>query len=204
MRYEMRREDSADNQDYASDPSGKWKSKDTAIYLLTSIASRGSTQQVRPVSRVLTDNAAWCHLHKPPGRCSGLLWSKCLRRSIGSTRVRAPYPFGRCDQIPLHFPKPGRRPARRYSVGPCSFYSSQKTNWSPSFLSWFNISTLPTMSFTLTLLLRLNESSLSRLSDKPCEPACSSTRVPDADKQVHPGRCAPVRREHPDGFVHQH
>jgi len=37
---------SADKQEYQSDPSGKWKSKDTAIYLLTSIASRGSTQQV--------------------------------------------------------------------------------------------------------------------------------------------------------------
>lgn len=33
-------------QDYSSNPAGKWKSKDTAIYLLTSIASRGSTQQV--------------------------------------------------------------------------------------------------------------------------------------------------------------
>lgn len=36
----------ADKQEYQSDPSGKWESKDTAIYLLTSIASRGSTQQV--------------------------------------------------------------------------------------------------------------------------------------------------------------
>jgi len=35
-----------DLQEYQSDPAGKWKSKDTAIYLLTSIASRGSTQQV--------------------------------------------------------------------------------------------------------------------------------------------------------------
>jgi exportin-2 (importin alpha re-exporter) len=35
-----------DSQEYQSDPSGKWKSKDTAIYLLTSIASKGSTQQV--------------------------------------------------------------------------------------------------------------------------------------------------------------
>ncbi|ORY33698.1 Cse1-domain-containing protein [Naematelia encephala] len=33
-------------QDYASNPSEKWKSKDTAIYLLTSIASRGSTQHL--------------------------------------------------------------------------------------------------------------------------------------------------------------
>jgi exportin-2 (importin alpha re-exporter) len=33
-------------QDYSSNPADKWKSKDTAIYLLTSIASRGSTQQV--------------------------------------------------------------------------------------------------------------------------------------------------------------
>lgn len=35
-----------DIQEYASNPSQNWKSKDTAIYLLTSIASRGSTQQV--------------------------------------------------------------------------------------------------------------------------------------------------------------
>jgi len=35
----------AELQEYQSDPAGKWKSKDTAIYLLTSIASRGSTQQ---------------------------------------------------------------------------------------------------------------------------------------------------------------
>lgn len=42
-------------QEYASNPSEKWKSKDTAIYLLTSIASRGSTQQVRSrVPRVIS------------------------------------------------------------------------------------------------------------------------------------------------------
>lgn len=32
-------------QQYASSPQGHWKSKDTAIFLLTSIATRGSTQQ---------------------------------------------------------------------------------------------------------------------------------------------------------------
>lgn len=31
---------------YAQNPQANWKSKDTAIYLLTSIASRGSTVQV--------------------------------------------------------------------------------------------------------------------------------------------------------------
>lgn len=31
-------------QVYASNPASEWKAKDTAIYLLTSIASRGSTQ----------------------------------------------------------------------------------------------------------------------------------------------------------------
>jgi hypothetical protein len=43
------------SQEYAADPAGKWKSKDTAIYLLTSIASRGSTQQVhrnRPIKKL--------------------------------------------------------------------------------------------------------------------------------------------------------
>lgn len=34
-------------QAYAANPAENWQSKDTAIYLLTSIASRGSTQQVR-------------------------------------------------------------------------------------------------------------------------------------------------------------
>lgn len=34
-------------QEYNKNPVEHWKSKDTAIYLLTSIASRGSTQQVR-------------------------------------------------------------------------------------------------------------------------------------------------------------
>ncbi|RXK37557.1 importin-alpha export receptor [Tremella mesenterica] len=43
-------------QDYASNPTEKWKSKDTAIYLLTSIASRGSTQQLGVTSvNVLVD-----------------------------------------------------------------------------------------------------------------------------------------------------
>lgn len=32
-------------QQYASSPQANWKSKDTAIFLLTSIATRGSTQQ---------------------------------------------------------------------------------------------------------------------------------------------------------------
>lgn len=34
------------SQQYAANPAENWKSKDTAIYLLTSIASRGSTQHV--------------------------------------------------------------------------------------------------------------------------------------------------------------
>ncbi|KAK4688334.1 exportin-2 (importin alpha re-exporter), partial [Tremellales sp. Uapishka_1] len=43
-------------QEYASNPSEKWKSKDTAIYLLTSIASRGSTAQLGVTStNVLVD-----------------------------------------------------------------------------------------------------------------------------------------------------
>lgn len=54
-------------QEYASDPSGKWKSKDTAIYLLTSIASRGSTQQVRVILVFTTDLIARCHLYKSLG-----------------------------------------------------------------------------------------------------------------------------------------
>jgi len=33
---------------YASNPAGEWRAKDTAVYLLTSIASRGSTQHVSP------------------------------------------------------------------------------------------------------------------------------------------------------------
>ncbi|WVR05966.1 hypothetical protein IAU60_002994 [Kwoniella sp. DSM 27419] len=43
-------------QDYAKNPTDNWKSKDTAIYLLTSIASRGSTQQLGVTStNVLVD-----------------------------------------------------------------------------------------------------------------------------------------------------
>ncbi|OCF31081.1 importin-alpha export receptor [Kwoniella heveanensis BCC8398] len=43
-------------QEYAKNPSENWKSKDTAIYLLTSIASRGSTQQLGVTStNVLVD-----------------------------------------------------------------------------------------------------------------------------------------------------
>ncbi|WVN85455.1 uncharacterized protein L203_100601 [Cryptococcus depauperatus CBS 7841] len=43
-------------QEYAKNPSANWKSKDTAIYLLTSIASRGSTQQLGVTStNVLVD-----------------------------------------------------------------------------------------------------------------------------------------------------
>ncbi|ORX36025.1 Cse1-domain-containing protein [Kockovaella imperatae] len=43
-------------QEYATNPAEKWKSKDTAIYLLTSIASRGSTQQLGVTStNVLVD-----------------------------------------------------------------------------------------------------------------------------------------------------
>jgi exportin-2 (importin alpha re-exporter) len=34
-------------QDFSSNPTANWKSKDTAIYLLTSIAARGSTTKVR-------------------------------------------------------------------------------------------------------------------------------------------------------------
>ncbi len=35
----------ANHQQYQQNPQANWKSKDTAIYLLTSIASRGSTAQ---------------------------------------------------------------------------------------------------------------------------------------------------------------
>ena len=40
-------------QQYAGNPAENWKSKDTAIYLLTSIASRGSTQHVSPFIQLL-------------------------------------------------------------------------------------------------------------------------------------------------------
>ncbi|CAD6568832.1 MAG: importin-alpha export receptor [Tremellales sp. Tagirdzhanova-0007] len=47
-------------QEYTANPSEKWKSKDTAIYLLTSIASRGSTQQLGVTStNVLVDVVAF-------------------------------------------------------------------------------------------------------------------------------------------------
>ncbi|OCF55372.1 importin-alpha export receptor [Kwoniella mangroviensis CBS 10435] len=43
-------------QEHAKNPTDNWKSKDTAIYLLTSIASRGSTQQLGVTStNVLVD-----------------------------------------------------------------------------------------------------------------------------------------------------
>ncbi|WWD17783.1 hypothetical protein CI109_102225 [Kwoniella shandongensis] len=43
-------------QEYAQNPTENWKAKDTAIYLLTSIASRGSTQQLGVTStNVLVD-----------------------------------------------------------------------------------------------------------------------------------------------------
>lgn len=42
-------------QQYSSDSKVNWKSKDTAIFLLTSIASRGSTVQVRLILSLLTN-----------------------------------------------------------------------------------------------------------------------------------------------------
>lgn len=55
-----------------------WKSKDTAVYLLTAVATRGSTSQVRAVGKRTGDNgliriAARCHFYKCFGRCSGIL-----------------------------------------------------------------------------------------------------------------------------------
>lgn len=93
-------------QDYASSPSDKWKSKDTAIYLLTSIASRGSTQQVSPARQVCRSLIlAWCHINKSSCGCRGVLWPECLRRSTSSTWIGPPYPYRRCHQIPSHLPQ---------------------------------------------------------------------------------------------------
>ena len=41
-------------QEYAADPVGKWKSKDAAIYLVTSLAAKAQTQKVQFLSFSLT------------------------------------------------------------------------------------------------------------------------------------------------------
>ena len=60
-------------QDYASDPKTKWKSKDTAIYLLTSIASRGSTQHVSAI--LCLDRLAHLTSSVSPRQMSSSTWS---------------------------------------------------------------------------------------------------------------------------------
>ena len=62
---------SLNQQDYGANPHEKWKSKDTAIYLLTSIAARGSTQQVCCRAQLgLKGSSA-----SPRPTCSSMLWS---------------------------------------------------------------------------------------------------------------------------------
>jgi hypothetical protein len=57
-------------QEYASSPTEKWKSKDAAIYLVTSLAAKAQTQKVRLA-------------------CNGVIWenNKCCVAIIAHSKV---------------------------------------------------------------------------------------------------------------------
>ena len=111
-------------QQYAANPAENWKSKDTAIYLLTSIASRGSTQHVsfpmEPLLPELTEKtiSARCHFRQRPRQRRGILHQQRVCRFASRTIISTPYSASRRYQVSLHFQKSGTHfcldPAKPY------------------------------------------------------------------------------------------
>lgn len=99
--------------EYEGNKADNWKSKDSAVYLLTAVATRGSTTQVSPIFSIITWGVvlivglAWCYIHKCLGRCRQVLFRP---RFPGFTSYSWHCPShltGGCDPVPLHLPKPG-------------------------------------------------------------------------------------------------
>ena len=78
-----------------------WKAKDTAVYLLTAVATRGSTTQVceHCLQFKCLDNSpdftiAWCHVNQHLGRRRPVLLRTCLPGFASSSWYRAPSSAG--------------------------------------------------------------------------------------------------------------
>lgn len=105
--------------EYNANPTENWKAKDTAIYLLTSIAARGSTVQVSGLNDTVALSgllicalvnpplAARGHFHQCSSRCSSILLKQRIRRPSSGFGESSPYLTGRCYQVSIHFPESG-------------------------------------------------------------------------------------------------
>jgi hypothetical protein len=108
---------------YQTNKEANWKAKDSAIFLLTAIATRGSTSQVRGctvgstpadlgIARSYVDECA-C------GRCQVLL-RPCLPGPSSCQWDCSPHSSSRCYSILVHLPKPTyETPIALCSSAPC-------------------------------------------------------------------------------------
>lgn len=90
-----------------------WKSKDTAVYLLTAVATRGSTSQVSMehhgdivVCRILF--SARCYFNECFSRCCEVLLRTYLSGFASSCWERPSLAASGCHSIPIYFPYPGK------------------------------------------------------------------------------------------------
>lgn len=147
-------------QQYASSPQGHWKSKDTAIFLLTSIATRGSTQQqgvtstnaLVDVIKFFSDHVL-ADLQAAPGAVHPIVQADAIK-FLYTFRMQvrlAPAAARSCDHADL-----------------VSHASSRRSSFSPSFPFSFRTSRTLLSSFTPTLPSRSSASSSSSRTTRSC------------------------------------
>jgi hypothetical protein len=75
---------------YEANKAENWKAKDSAVYLLTAVATRGSTSQVGAFRALVHHDThfvfvAWCNFDKCARRCCQILLGPCFSRFAGCT-----------------------------------------------------------------------------------------------------------------------
>lgn len=101
--------------EYGNNKAENWRAKDSAIYLLTAVATRGSTSQVnrsqvRGMLLCLTTFvtfSARSHVHECLGRRCPVLFCPYPPGSSGQHRISPPYSTSRRYPLLVHVPQPG-------------------------------------------------------------------------------------------------
>ena len=96
-------------QEYRSNPAQNWKAKNSAVYLLTAIASRGSTSMVRETSHLsliilMLVQTAWRDCYEPARGRDQFFFRARIPGPTSPCRQCTPDPANRCHPIPAYVP----------------------------------------------------------------------------------------------------
>jgi hypothetical protein len=97
---------------YEANKAENWKAKDGAIYLLTAVATRGSTSQVGAFELLVHDESdlalAWCDVDQCARGCRKVLFGPRFSGFAGRSRDCTSHTAGRCYPVPVHIQKSGQ------------------------------------------------------------------------------------------------